>query len=254
MSETANTVSNLELNARDLQVNWADGHESHYHYIWLRDNCRSPECLHPQTRERIQDTYIIDPDIRPEQVKASSNGDAVTITWPDGHVSEFPANWLRLRCYSEPARQARRFQPNLWGSEILDDLSQVEVQAVDAMDTDAGLQDFIQKIRDYGLAIVRNLDCQEGMVEKLARRISFLRETNFGVGFDVESKPDPNNVAYTPIELKAHTDLANWESPPGIQFLHCLDNSAARVGKVSWWMALPWPRNCVDGICNPSTI
>ncbi|RED53973.1 TauD/TfdA family dioxygenase [Aestuariispira insulae] len=217
-------LSTVESDTRDLRVTWADGHVSRFHHIWLRDNCRCPSCLHVQTRERIHDTYGIDPNIRPEAVSITDEGHQLSLTWPDGHQTDLPGNWLRLRCYSEAAREERRVRPTLWGSEILKNLP--EVQAGDALETDEGLQDFIQKIRDYGLAVVRNLDCTEGMVEKLAGRISYLRQTNYGVGFDVESKPDPNNVAYTAIELKAHTDLANWESPPGIQFLHCLDNSA----------------------------
>ena len=225
MSDQArNILSTVETHSRDISMTWADGHISRFHHIWLRDNCRCPECLHPQTRERIHDTYAIDPDIAPVTVEIQDNGGLLALTWPDGHKTDLPAGWLRHRCYSDAARDDRREDLKLWGSDILSNLP--EVEAAEALNTNEGLQDFIQKIRDYGLAVVRNLDCHEGMVEILARRISYLRQTNYGVGFDVESKPDPNNVAYTAIELKAHTDLANWESPPGIQFLHCLDNSA----------------------------
>jgi gamma-butyrobetaine dioxygenase len=62
--------------------------------------------------------------------------------------------------------------------------------------------------------------------EALAQRIAYLRETNFGVDFTVVSKPNPNNNAYTALELPAHTDLANREMPPGVQFLHCLVSDA----------------------------
>ena len=40
--------------------------------------------------------------------------------------------------------------------------------------------------------------------------------------FDVESCPNPINVAYSDVALGLHTDLAYYESPPGLQLLHCL--------------------------------
>ena len=46
--------------------------------------------------------------------------------------------------------------------------------------------------RDY---VERRKDTEDG------RRIGFLRETNFGVIFEVVSRPDPNNQAYTHDEL-----------------------------------------------------
>ncbi len=57
---------------------------------------------------------------------------------------------------------------------------------------------------------------------RLARRVGHIRETNFGPDFHVEAMLDPNNVAYTSVELRPHVDLVNHEHPPGIQFLHCL--------------------------------
>ena len=61
-----------------------------------------------------------------------------------------------------------------------------------------------------------------GCRHQVGATVGHLRETNFGVDWQVVAKPDPNNVAYTAIELQLHTDLPNREVPPGIQFLHCL--------------------------------
>lgn len=35
------------------------------------------------------------------------------------------------------------------------------------------------------------------------------------------STPDPINIAYSNVELGFHMDLMYYESPPGLQFLHC---------------------------------
>ena len=63
-------------------------------------------------------------------------------------------------------------------------------------------------------------------VLRVAERIAFPRRTNFGRHFDVVSLPRPNSNAYTALKLHCHTDLPNWEVPPGYQLLHCLRNDA----------------------------
>jgi gamma-butyrobetaine dioxygenase len=83
-----------------------------------------------------------------------------------------------------------------------------------------------------GLTIVEGVAAEPGAGLALARKIGFLRKTNFGESFEVISKPDPNNLAYTSLALPLHTDLANQELPPGYQFLHCIANEAAGGGSV----------------------
>ncbi len=45
-----------------------DGHRTELHHLWLRDNCECAECVHPQTRERLLDTFALDPDVAPTSV------------------------------------------------------------------------------------------------------------------------------------------------------------------------------------------
>ena len=40
--------------------------------------------------------------------------------------------------------------------------------------------------------------------------------------FDVVAKEDPVNIAYSPVQLHFHMDLVYYESPPGLQMLHCI--------------------------------
>jgi gamma-butyrobetaine dioxygenase len=82
------------------------------------------------------------------------------------------------------------------------------------------------------LSLVEGLPDDPDAGIEVAQRIGFLRETNFGVTFEVKSKPNPNNLAYTPIALPLHTDLTNQELPPGFQFLHCLANEASGGGSL----------------------
>lgn len=62
--------------------------------------------------------------------------------------------------------------------------------------------------------------------EHFGEAIGFKRPSNFGTLFEVVSKPDPNNLAYTSVALPLHTDLPNQTLIPGYQFLHCISNDA----------------------------
>ena len=44
--------------------------------------------------------------------------------------------------------------------------------------------------------------------------------------FDVRTEANPTDLAYTCIELLAHTDEPYRREPPGIQLLHCIANEA----------------------------
>lgn len=65
-----------------LEVLWADGHASIFHYIWLRDNCRCSCCFHPEAKERMIDTHSIGLGIRP--TSSFIEGNDLRIIWPKG--------------------------------------------------------------------------------------------------------------------------------------------------------------------------
>jgi gamma-butyrobetaine dioxygenase len=53
----------------------------------------------------------------------------------------------------------------------------------------------------------------------------------YGDTFHVKSEPNARNIAYTPVPLSPHQDLAYYESKPGLQFLHCLSNEGVEGGE-----------------------
>ncbi|WP_420549915.1 TauD/TfdA family dioxygenase [Curvivirga sp.] len=219
-------VSLKSLTASDmaLSIEFSTGLESRFHWLWLRENCHCAECHHPQTWERIVDTFKIDPKIKAESYELTSEGTVLSLIWPDGHKTEIKAGWLLDHAYDGHRVSNGLPEIKYWSTENLGERPSVE--AADVMDSEDGLKEFITQLRVYGFSIVKNLATEMGKVEELAKRVGYLRDTHFGIDFTVESKPDPNNVAYTSVELKAHTDLPNLESPPGIQFLHCLQFEA----------------------------
>jgi gamma-butyrobetaine dioxygenase len=74
---------------------------------------------------------------------------------------------------------------------------------------------------------LRDVPLELDAVACVAARVGIVRETNFGRIFDVRSDPDPISNANTGLSLPPHVDLATREYQPGLQFLHCLENSTA---------------------------
>ncbi len=90
----------------------------------------------------------------------------------------------------------------------------------------ADLTEVIRAFCTHGFVILTGTPTVPGSLEELAGRFGVVRATNFGLLFDVFSKPKPVDLAYTPRELTPHTDNPYRSPVPGIQFLHCLENDA----------------------------
>ena len=214
------TIQSASLLADAARVVFADGGETVFHFPWLRDNC--PSGFHPETRERVFDLLALPADFAPKSARAA--GDALEVEWPDGHRSRYAAAWLRANAYDDAARAARKWVPKTWDAHILPSPPRFSCAAV--MASDAARLEWLTALRDYGVAMLEDTPADLDAARRAAETIAFLRRTNFGEEFSVESKPNPNNVAYTAVELQLHTDLPNREMPPGAQFLHCLQNEA----------------------------
>ena len=222
------TSLTIDARRRMIQLSWADGASADYPFLWLRDNC--PSGFHPQTEERTFDLLSVPADIAPAAANIE-DGHLVIIWDRPRHVSRFPLGWLKDHRPGYPMPDPADVPAVLWrGTLAPEDLPCADATAV--MTDDGALLEWLKAGRAYGLALIDGLpdDAEAGMA--LAQRIGFLRETNFGTTFDVVSKPDPNNLAYTAHHLPVHTDLTNQETPPGFQFLHCLSNDAVGGGSV----------------------
>lgn len=205
-------------------VTWPDGQSHDFHYLWLRDNCRCAECRDPDAWERLFDTVAMPQDLTPRLIDGA---DGLLIEWPDGHRTQLSADWLWENRNGFAARAERRAladQPVLWDAGIGHDPPEIDFAEIDAGHD--GLVRWMRLVRTYGFALIRDLPPREDAVLRLAERIAFVQESNFGRTFHVVSHPNPENLAFTPRRLLAHTDIVNRHSSVNLQFLHCLQFDA----------------------------
>ncbi|MDE1460683.1 gamma-butyrobetaine dioxygenase [Spartinivicinus poritis] len=215
----------VELGSESLFLLWDDGHQSEFHYLWLRDNCPCQQCITPLSREQVFEICDVPLDIKPINTSIESEGRLV-LQWDfDNHRSRFHPGWLRSHCYSVKARNERKWQPIIWDKECI--TQQLPVYDYQQIKQDNKQQlHWLKDQRDYGIALIKSVATVPGTLAEVANCISFIRETNFGTIFDVKSKPNANTAAYTTLRLPLHTDLPTRELQPGLQFLHCLENDA----------------------------
>lgn len=224
------TIARLDRDGESVVLAWSDGRISRFHYGWLRENCPCPACRHPASRERIVDPLSIATDIVPAIVDIDADG-ALTLRWPaaDGgapHSSRYDAGWLRAHCYSSGAPAAAS-APVPVDRVPSDPAEPPAVRAWSTLTADeAAFADWLKALARTGWSLVSGVPDADGACLDFGRRIGVLRESNFGLGFDVRSKKDPNSNAYTALYLPLHTDLPHYELPPGLQLLHCRVNDA----------------------------
>lgn len=230
LSQVVPPIHKVELDSslRMLAIYWQATQASYYPYIWLRDN--DPAGFHPDTKERHFDLTSInlDDDICEFELR----GDKIQLAWlQENYRTEFDLNWLYHnqpgKCAYDPALS----DTQLWRSELgANAIPRTQAEAI--LTQDSALLSWLRDTQAFGLAIVDGLADTVEAGTQVAQKVGFLRETNFGIEFEVKSKPKPNNLAYTSIALPLHTDLTNQELPPGYQFLHCLTNDAEGGGSI----------------------
>ncbi|WP_245391765.1 TauD/TfdA family dioxygenase [Salinicola aestuarinus] len=214
-----------EPQGRRLSLRWANGDTGEFPLMWLRDHCACAACRHPMTRERLyklmDDPLWASLDRGDAVAQIDVAADRLTLVWADGHVSRFDAGWLHQR---RPGHELESLLPP--ARPWCEGFRPEHVAHADFAETDAGRTRWVTAVLRDGLALLDDGPRELETVSRIAERIGPMRSTNFGGRFDVQSKPNPNNAAYTAIGLELHTDLPNWRQPPDIQLLYCLENAA----------------------------
>ena len=182
-------------------------------YIWLRDACQSPECVHPSNSQRLSQTSDIPLDIKPVQDGVELTADGMRIVWADGHESFYDRSFLRhhsshdgLSAFHKDTRK----EP--WNNRDILLKGQNLFVTYESLQVPAGLLVAIHQIAKYGLLFVSDVPNKETSNDKcelftLAQLFGDIRHTWYGRVWDVINTKDSTNIAYTNLNLGLHMDL-----------------------------------------------
>ena len=216
-------ILKLEKNNTYLKIQWDDGEESKFNYMWLRDNC--PTAHDKDSNHRMFNILNVSKRINPKKYNIK-NG-KLEIEWSEGnHTSYYDTEWLRKNCYTIKNKKKYVSPYKLWDNSLQKDIKSISIEHNEIISSDDGLVKWLELLHYKGIAIVKNSPTEKESGFEVLNRISHTRETFFKTPFEVVNIPKPNNSAYTAHALRNHMDLPWFENPPGYQFLHCLVNSA----------------------------
>ncbi|XP_053555402.1 trimethyllysine dioxygenase, mitochondrial [Bombina bombina] len=195
------------------------GNVMRFDYVWLRDHCRSASCYNSKTNQRSLDTASVELDIKPAQARVDET--TLYLTWPDGHMTRYGLEWLLQNSYEGQKHQL--VQPRiLWNAQIYKEAEMPLVSYLDFLETNEGLRNFLQNFLLYGIAFVDDVPASREDTQRVAERISHIRETIYGKMWDLTSDFSRGDTAYTKLALDRHTDTTYFQEPCGMQLFHCL--------------------------------
>ena len=190
---------------------------SSYHAGWLRHNCHCEACREPSSGQIAASPSTLLPKYTVAQAELLRGDDLLTITWKEeeGHGGVVPCRVLRDSAYNPPLVHFDYRPPPLRTPVP-------ELQYSDVIASRKGVHQWLTLLAERGLVILRGVPAEPRNVEHVASLIAVPQDLIYGKVFDVLSVENPINAAYSSIELPLHIDLAYYESPPGLQLLHCI--------------------------------
>lgn len=212
-------VRNVKAAADVLSVVWADGRTSAHHALLLRENSPDPVTTHPKAREMAISPTDIPQDVTIITANIQKTG-AVRVQFSDGLDTSFHPGWLRGTAWFEEPKPEPLI---LWTSA--EQPEPPTFDGPDALDHPERFLHWLEALRDFGVARLRGLPQEDGLLEEIVTRIGPVRESNFGRQYVLEIKDDPDSQAYTSGSLLQHVDLPTRELPFGLQFLYTRDNT-----------------------------
>ena len=115
-------------------------------------------------------------------------------------------------------------KPVLWDSKLKD------IKNFKFKDNFFESDEMLELLKSFyknGFVVISKVPTKDNFIVKFANSIGSIRRTNFGEYFNVKSKPNPNDLAYTPLPLSPHTDNPYRKPIPNIQLLHCIENEVS---------------------------
>ena len=173
---------------------------------------------------------IIDPANLPSRSSVSAAtvaGDgSLLIEWADRAPSSVHPGWLRH--VADNRHQPDSYLPEqaIWTAATREAPPTIDGEAI--LDDDRVLLAWLDDLVRFGFARLANATPTPDFLGDLAARIGPVRDTNFGDVWSVRAILNPDSTANTGLNLGQHTDLPTRETPPGFQFLHCIENSVDR--------------------------
>ena len=188
------------------------------HPFWLRERVSGEKFLDKGTQQRLFDPTFLDNEILINKVNITDK--FLEIDFNDGVNSKIEINKLALEFHNEDT--LLKSIPKIKWDSSLKEIKNFKYQ--ENFFESKEMYDLLISFYNYGFVIIKDIPTHDNFIVKFANSIGSVRRTNFGEYFNVRSKPDPNDLAYTSLALAPHTDNPYRKPVPCIQLLHCIES------------------------------
>ena len=210
-----------------ILISYKNGDQLRYHSTWLRDNSHDPETRDKNNGQRLISISDIPVNTYIKSAKIDKKGGNLTIKFlPQKKQVKFSSSWLESHAYDKKQNNSKVWiDPKLkiWSKSSLKSIPKITYK--NAKSDKKLLLNWLKSLYSYGFAKIIKCEKKSGTVIKIAKLFGYVRETNYGKWFDVKSKTNAVNLAFTNLGLPAHTDNPYRNPVPTMQILHCLKSS-----------------------------
>ena len=209
-------IKNIKVLPDKLHVLFTDNKEDNFLNIWLRDHAKDKDSWDARSNQRKIYTAKLDPKLSIKKAVLRDNGRSVDILWSD--LSK-PINYSS-NFFLTNSRLLKKVSSNvkLWNKAELKEDIYVEFRSIFS---NYGYKEFLKKLYKFGFLVIQNCKTEMSSVEKIAKKIGYVRQSIFGGLWSFESNQDMADSAYTQDELRPHTDSTYSNDAPGLQLLLC---------------------------------
>ena len=227
------TNHRVDPDKRQLLIDWSDGRQDIFPYLWLRHSHNFPLMgragqLDPREYQLPENPA----DLAIESISVQAQ--ALVINWThDGSISKHRFDQLRDASLRRETRLLRSHRAKLWVAK--DALQFHWFDASDLEQPESRLQVFCH-LRDYGIALVKGLPAEDGTLVTVAEHFGPVRQTHFGSLFDIRSRPEDRqgtgqDIGATSANSQSpHTDEGWRHAPPGFSLFHCIKSHDNKEG------------------------
>ena len=211
----------MKIELKDKKVFFENqGLKKEIHPFWLRERVNGDHFVDKKTQQRLFDPTELKKNIEIDNLNLSN--DFLEVSFNDGAYTKIAIQSI-LKEFTN-INEVKYIDKVRWDSSFKN-FSNFEFKDnfFEQQEMYKALVDFYK----YGFVIFKKVPTKNNFIVNFANSIGSIRRTNFGEFFDVKSKPNPNDLAYTSLSLAPHTDNPYRNPVPCIQMLHCIENEVS---------------------------
>lgn len=209
-------IKNVKVYKNKLKIQFFDKRECSFLNIWLRDHARDKDSWDKRSNQRKIFTAKLDPNLYIKNAKIRKDGKSIDILWSDENkIINYSSKFFIKNLINHKSKKSSF---KLWTkNKVIKDKFIDFEEAV----TDKGFKLFLNKLYQKGFVVVKNCKNNMSSVDKIAKKIGYVRNSIFGGLWSFESDKNMADSAYTQEELRPHTDSTYSNDAPGLQLLLC---------------------------------